>query len=110
MNALLDGPFGQAHQDDFRQARGGIDFHLDRQRVDPDESKGVQLGEHERVPRTACDNSESQWMLLFPQHEIERPTAPNVRPRSAKVAEDVGVRATSVPGTKTCNEFMMHVL
>src|SRR6266545_3876336 len=47
MDTLLDGHLGQAHQDDFREARGGIDFHLDRQRIDPDESEGVQLGEHE---------------------------------------------------------------
>lgn len=47
MRALLDRLLRQADEERFWQRAGrDVDFHFDRKRVDAEERKGVELGEH----------------------------------------------------------------
>src|SRR5262249_29780824 len=46
VDALLDGDFRHADENRLRQTRRRIDLDLDRQPVDPDQSKRIQLGKH----------------------------------------------------------------
>jgi hypothetical protein len=47
MRTLLHRRLGQPDEYQFRQAGGrDIDFHFDRQGVDPDEREGLEFGEH----------------------------------------------------------------
>ena len=51
MDALADGEFGQAHQHRLGHVRRHrIDFDLDRDRVDPEQGEGAELGEHDTPP------------------------------------------------------------
>jgi hypothetical protein len=58
MRALFDGGLGQTHENGFRQRTvRDIDFHFDRDGVDPDQGKGPQFREH--APRRS---DSYQWM------------------------------------------------
>ena len=46
VDTLPDGHLRQADEDRLGQPGGGVHFHLDGDRVDADQSKGVELGEH----------------------------------------------------------------
>ena len=49
VNALLDGHFRQADQNRFREPDGDVDLHLNGNRFDTDQGKGIQLGEHAAI-------------------------------------------------------------
>ena len=48
-NAFTHRRFGQADQNSFGQAGGGVHFDFDLGGVDADEGEGVQFGEHVRI-------------------------------------------------------------
>jgi hypothetical protein len=55
MRALLDGLFRQTNEHGLGQRAGrNVDLHLDRQGVDAQQRKGVQLGEQGRESRRSC--------------------------------------------------------